>query len=227
MAVHSVAVDQGRHGALEGGRLGRDHKRGHRPEPGWRCRHDRHPARLALRPLILVQPDAAGVITGGAVAKRVLDVAGEVAPLHVDPIGVGASVLDHLEAFVGPRVIPVNGASASTETDFSGQLRFVNKRAEVWWKMREALDPTRPVKVALPRDQRLFADLAAPRYRVTARGIQVEPKEEIKRRLGRSPDRGDAVVLAAVRTPIFIDHNRGGRRFTVRRSLQGFRREDR
>jgi hypothetical protein len=126
-------------------------------------------------------------------------------------------VLDHLDAFVGPRVIPVNGSAASTDSDLSGHLRFVNLRAEAWWKMREALDPTRPVKVALPRDQRLFADLAAPRYRVTARGIQVELKEEIRRRLGRSPDRGDAVVLAALRTPIFIDNTRRGR-FRVRRS---------
>ncbi len=66
----------------------------------------------------------------------------------------------------------------------------------------------RAAKAALPPDQRLFADLAAPRYRVTARGIQVEDKDQIKKRLGRSPDRGDAVVLAAKRTPILRDNRR-------------------
>jgi hypothetical protein len=174
-------------------------------------------------PLVLVRPDASGLVTGGAVAKRVLDVAGDVAPIHIDPIGVGASALDHLDAFVGSRVVPVNGALPSNDKDRTGNLRFANLRAEIHWKFRERLDPTHPVKIALPRDQRLFADLAAPRYRVTARGIQVEDKAEIKKRLGRSPDRGDAVILAAIRTPIFIDHNHG-RRFTIRRPL---RREER
>jgi hypothetical protein len=160
--------------------------------------------------LVAVKPDASGALTGGAVAKRAMDVGGELAPVHVDVIGIGASVADHLEAFIGPRCVPVNGSSGSDERDFSGHLPFVNRRAACWWRFREALAPERAPKVALPRDQRLFADLAAPRYRVTSRGIQVELKEDIKKRLGRSPDRGDAVVLAAIRTPIFIDRSGRG-----------------
>jgi len=39
-------------------------------------------------------------------------------------------------------------------------------------------------------------DLAAPEFEVTLQGIQIESKDDIKRRLGRSPDRGDAVLLA-------------------------------
>jgi hypothetical protein len=166
--------------------------------------------------LVAVKPDSSGVITGGAVAKRAMDVAGEVAPLHVDVIGIGASAIDHLEAFVGSRAVSVNGAAQTDAKDFSGRLGFANVRAEVWWRMREALSPERPAKVALPPDQRLFADLTAPHYRVTARGIQVEDKDHIKARLGRSPDRGDAVVLAAIRTPILTDrtgrNGAGGRR---------------
>ena len=152
--------------------------------------------------LVTVKPDASGIVTGGAAAKRVLDVAGEFAPIHVDVIGIGASTVDHLEPYVGRRVIGVNGAGESLEKDLSGNLRFANKRAEVWWRFREALSPERAARVALPRDQRLLADLCAPRYRLTARGLMVEDKVEIKKRLGRSPDRGDAVVLAAMRTPI-------------------------
>lgn len=155
--------------------------------------------------LVIVKADATGEITGGAIAKRVLDVAGEVAPVHVDVIGIGASAFDHLEAFIGQRAIGVNAAAGSDGRDLSGKLGFVNKRAELWWRFREALAPERAAKVALPPDQQLFADLTAPKYRVTARGIQVEEKTEIKRRLGRSPDRGDAVVLAAMRTPIVLD----------------------
>jgi hypothetical protein len=155
--------------------------------------------------LVSVKADASGVIKGGAIAKRAMDIGGEVAPFHVDVIGVGASAIDHLEAFVGQRAVPVNAAETTEEKDFSGRLGFGNVRAQLWWRFREALSPERPAKVALPPDQRLFADLTAPHYRVTARGIQVEEKDQIKRRLGRSPDRGDAVVLAAMRTPILTD----------------------
>ena len=48
----------------------------------------------------------------------------------------------------------------------------------------------------LPDDRELLADLTAPKYTVTPRGIQIEPKEKLVKRLGRSPDRGDAIVMA-------------------------------
>jgi hypothetical protein len=136
-----------------------------------------------------------------------LDVAGERAPVHVDVIGIGASAVDHLDPYLGRRLVAVNGSEEGQGTDVSGKLRFGNKRAECWWRMREALSPERPVKLALPPDIRLQADLCAPRYRLTARGIMVEDKVALKKRLGRSPDRGDAVVLAAIRTAIITDAN--------------------
>ena len=61
--------------------------------------------------------------------------------------------------------------------------------------MRECLDPVHGEDLALPPDAELLADLCAPRYRLTASGILLEAKEEVVRRLGRSPDAGDAVVL--------------------------------
>lgn len=164
--------------------------------------------------LVLVPPDMAA--HGGNIAKKAMDVAGGAAPVHVDVVGVGASAFDHLEAYIGQRAIPVNFAAQSEGKDFSGRLGFANVRAETWWRFREALAPERVPRIELPPDQRLFADLTAPRYRVTARGIQVEEKPEIKKRLGRSPDRGDAVVLASVRTPIFRDLSGGGSTPTVR-----------
>jgi hypothetical protein len=42
----------------------------------------------------------------------------------------------------------------------------------------------------------LLADLCAPRWKLTPQGIRVELKEETRKRLGRSPDRADAVILA-------------------------------
>ena len=76
----------------------------------------------------------------------------------------------------------------------------MNLRAELWWNLRELLDPNprvNPSPIALPPDDVLLADLTNVRYKFDSKGrIQLESKEEIKKRLGRSPDRGDAVVLA-------------------------------
>lgn len=168
--------------------------------------------------LVVVQPDATGLVRGGAVAKRVLDVAGPAAPVHLDVIGVGASAYDHLEAFVGARAVAVNVALPSSAKDLSGKLGFVNLRAELWWRFREILAPENPARVALPPDARLQADLCAPHYKVTARGIQIEEKPQIVARLGRSPDRAEAVVLASMRTPVVLD-NHSGQRTVVRRAL--------
>lgn len=61
-------------------------------------------------------------------------------------------------------------------------------------ELREALEAG---EVALPDDEALFDELAAPRWRASSGGkIQVEPKDGLRDRLGRSPDRADAVVMA-------------------------------
>jgi len=113
--------------------------------------------------------------------------------VNVDVIGVGASVYDTLEAN-GVAVIGVNfGASTKMQR---GRLHFANVRAAAYWALREALDPATGNNLALPPGIEVRLDLTAPQWRPTARGIQIEPKEGIKRRLGRSPDVGDAIVLA-------------------------------
>ena len=82
--------------------------------------------------------------------------------------------------------------------DASGKLKFANHRAEVWWKFREALDPDQPggAQMALPPDPELRADLTAPTYSVEKQGIKIESKDDIRKRLGRSPGKSDAVVMA-------------------------------
>lgn len=89
------------------------------------------------------------------------------------------------------------GANGSTAKTADGQLKFANKRAEAAWRLREALDPSQEggSVVALPPDNELRADLAAMRWSLKARGILLDEKEETKKLLGRSPDKGDAVVM--------------------------------
>jgi hypothetical protein len=120
------------------------------------------------------------------------------APVHVDVVGVGTSTYDFLSS-QNIHTIPVNGAAKSL--GMAGQLRFTNLRAELHWRLREALDPMNPDPISLPPDEKLAVDLTAVRWKLGVSGIQMELKDEIKKRLGRSPDRGDAVVLANVTTP--------------------------
>lgn len=105
-----------------------------------------------------------------------------------------------------------NGAGGSTSRTRDGQLRFSNKRAEAYWKFREALDPDQPggSPVALPPDPELRADLAAPTYEVGLRGIVLESKENLRVRLGRSPGKGDAVVMALSEGDSAVRRGKGG-----------------
>jgi hypothetical protein len=110
-----------------------------------------------------------------------------------DIVGVGSSPADILKQN-GFNVVPMNGGEGSDAADRSGHLGFMNKRAEWYWKLREALDPMSGDDIALPPDPELKADLTAPRWEERSGRIKVEAKPDIKARIGRSPDKGDAVV---------------------------------
>ena len=119
------------------------------------------------------------------------------ARVNIDIIGVGSSPYDFTKSF-HKETYPMNSSTGTDERDKSKQLGFVNSRAQWWWQFREALDPSSGQDIALPADDReLAVDLCAPRWKLTPRGIQVEAKDEIKARIGRSPDKGDAVVYSS------------------------------
>lgn len=112
--------------------------------------------------------------------------------------GYGAEIVTTLDDNQAP-VIAYKGSDASIWKTTGSNLHCANRRAEDWWKFREALDPQNGDKIALPPDQQLAADLATPRLDARAlqvRGVvQIESKEDIRKRLGRSPDRGDCAVM--------------------------------
>jgi len=122
------------------------------------------------------------------------------AVIHIDVIGVGSSPYDFLNE-AGQQVVGVNVAEAAVGMDKSGRLRFKNQRSELWWRMREALDPTNNTGIALPPDPRLLADLCAPTWELVGSTIYVASREEIIAKIGRSPDYGSAYVLALLDTP--------------------------
>lgn len=111
--------------------------------------------------------------------------------------GFGVGPAQHLKEN-GVATVQFNGAKPTTARAAGSDLAFLNKRAEAYWRFREALDPGQEggSPIALPPDQKLLADLCASRWKSVSRGIQIEAKEDVRQRLGRSPDRGDACVMA-------------------------------
>lgn len=153
----------------------------------------------------LIIQDGSETPDGSASAAFVSQHVRDGAAIQLDIIGgAGASTFDQLKQN-GMNVEAVDGRMESHGHDVaSGRLGFFNMRSDNWWRMREALDPETGMQLALPPSRSLKADLCAPRWQLTARGIQVEGKAterkdgfgDIKQRLGRSPDEGDAVVMA-------------------------------
>lgn len=140
-----------------------------------------------------------GASSAGLIIKETRDGA----PIHVDVIGVGGSTYDHLKSN-GLFAIAVNSSAKPTEgaTDkATKQLRFRNYRAQIWWQFRESLDPLTGDQVALPPDPELKADLCAVTWKLTTTGILMEDKDEIRKKLGRSPDKGEAVIYCSINTP--------------------------
>jgi hypothetical protein len=152
---------------------------------------------------------------GQSAAGKVIEAMRDAAPIHVDGIGVGGAVVDFLKTNVKVQVIAIDSGSTKGlegKTDKSTQkYRFRNMRSFMWWRFRESLDPETGDKVALPPDPELKADLCAPLWMLTPGGILIEPKEDkigadgvkiagLKRRLGRSPDKGEAVVYCSMVT---------------------------
>ncbi len=127
--------------------------------------------------------------------------------INIDVIGVGSSAFDSVFAmYPSTPVQPINVGAGSTYTDNSGRLKMRNLRSEAFWRMRDALDPANGSDIALPPGNEVVADLCSARYQPLANGIvQVESKDDIKKRLGRSPDVGDALLLANL--PLIFDYS--------------------
>lgn len=107
--------------------------------------------------------------------------------LVVDDAGVGGGVTDRLREV---SEFPVHAFTGAARARDRGQ--FPNRRSEAWFGFGERLG-----ELDLPVDEELAGDLVAPEYGVDSMGRwALERKDDTKRRLGRSPDRGDAAVMA-------------------------------
>lgn len=116
----------------------------------------------------------------------------------VDSAGVGGGVVDRLRE-LGVHPIAYTGAAKTSWRDRTREFGFANTRSAAYWNLRQILDPAYDSTVMLPPSDELVADLTTPRWSITSGippRIRVEPKDDVVKRLGRSPDRGDAVAMA-------------------------------
>lgn len=133
--------------------------------------------------------------TGEALADQIAPFTFPGAPIYIDVISWGAAAYEALKRR-GHNVVPVNVTFASRGTDKTKRFRFANLRAELYWRFREAIDPESAFPLSLPPGHEIVSELASVQYKVLNGKIWIEEKDRIRARIGRSPDRGDAVVMA-------------------------------
>lgn len=139
-----------------------------------------------------------GPAVAGLVARHLRDDA----VIHLDIVGVGGSPYDFL---VQQRyhVIGVNVGKSEGVDVFStqGGMKFDSWKSYLWWALREDLDPANNRGVALPPHPQLLKDLTAVLWTYRGGKVCVETREQIIKRIKRSPDWGSACVLARMETP--------------------------
>lgn len=116
------------------------------------------------------------------------------AAIYVDNIGYGAAVFSMLLN----RGLPVVAGDVR-RTSF--ELGLDKKRIEMYQRLSANMK-----NIRLPDDDDLVGELSAIRYKISNAGlISLESKDETRKRLGRSPDKADAVALTFYEERYFDD----------------------
>lgn len=137
----------------------------------------------------------------------------------VDGDGIGGGVVDYVRTYLPeawkaaglPHTLRKTGGTPEIMLpewfrieEFHGgatpgdQFMYFNKRAEVWGKLRDWL-----VTAQIPDDPELEADLTGPEYYHSNKNqIQLERKEDMKKRGLSSPDTGDMLAMTFGVTPM-------------------------
>lgn len=126
------------------------------------------------------------------------------AQVAIDVGGLGAGVVDRLEELGhGGVIIEVNFGSSALDSN-----KFVNRRAEMWWGLRDWLNGERPVMI--PDRDDLHTDLIGPQYKYDSNSRRkLESKDDMKRRGVRSSDCADALALTFAE-PLHHNHDEQG-----------------
>lgn len=153
-------------------------RRGQRAGREWRAHTDR-PEKIAPMVVQAIKESGATVV-------------------NIDSIGIGFGVIGELRNAAGrgehtARIVGVNVGEKSSDPE-----KYKNLRAEMWWAIARGLSERGGWDLSgMANADTAVAQLLEPLWHVDAAGrIQVEPKDEIRKRLGRSPDNADALLLA-------------------------------
>ncbi|MBA7530414.1 hypothetical protein ES705_22621 [subsurface metagenome] len=109
--------------------------------------------------------------------------------IGVDVIGLGAGVADRLRE-MGNKVLDFNSSDKGEPRD---QLKFRNLRAEMWWSVGRRF-AEKDIKLTW-EDEELRRELSSVAYLIQDGKIHAEKKEDVKKRLSRSPDKADAYII--------------------------------
>src|SRR5262245_7898082 len=153
---------------------------------------------------VLVIADGCGGIVGqhawadpdprGAVVAALAPYRQRLDAVNVDAAGIGYYLAKHLQD-LGYPVRPVNVGERATDRE-----RYANLKAQFYWGLRQRFQAG---EVAGLTDERTIGQLAGIRYRHTARGqVEIERKEDARKRGVKSPDRAEAVMLAFARPAV-------------------------
>jgi hypothetical protein len=112
------------------------------------------------------------------------------ASINLDVIGVGGGVVDRIRQLLPKReIIACNVGEQPLDKEL-----FLNKRAEMYWNLKNMFIKG---EIQIPNDEDLIAQLSSQKFKFTQRGqIQIESKDEMKKRGMGSPDKADALMLA-------------------------------
>lgn len=116
--------------------------------------------------------------------------------IAVDDSGVGGGVTDFLrhQELGEAEVMPINFAGEPIVKDEN----FLNIKAEIHWRFKDRLDTDKAM--FLPNDAELLAQASQIKPDFSLQGhnvkIKIEDKKEYKKRVGRSPDRIEACIIA-------------------------------
>lgn len=118
------------------------------------------------------------------------------AKAFIDTIGEGAGVYSRLQEQEYAGAISCKySEGADGLNDITGQYTFANMRAFCYWALRDWLNPKNNFMPALPPCDRLMEEATETHWKFQSNGsIIIEQKEDIKKRIKRSPDWMDALA---------------------------------
>ncbi|NIV12903.1 MAG: hypothetical protein GWN62_16965 [Aliifodinibius sp.] len=170
--------------------IGVDIARGGNDETSFAIRSDHHIKEIISYPGIDT-PD------GKQLIQHLMDVAPSFkGSIIMDLIGVGSSPYDVARELWGERVLGFNAGGKTNGRTDNSVWGFANLKAHIYWHFRERLNPKNENPIAIPDDPLFLADLRSVRFKIRGDKIQIDSKEDMRKKLGRSPDRAEAAIIS-------------------------------